>query len=320
MNGQIPLGVDIGSSRVRIASLERCNGMLRLRAVSSRDVPEDASSHGDVARPELVAAVIEEMLEELGTAQRSCVCGIGAPAASLRAVNLPPMSSLERMQTARLEVERHLGRSIDDVVVRIHPERNRRGAYHVGAVARRALTSRVTAARRAGLKVVAVDHEAFALTRCFPSADAIVDVGLERTTLYSFTGQDYAMSWTATGGASITQTIQRELNLEVHAAERRKRIVGIAGSGESAVTNLVREIAALVEGAKSQGPRRGGLCLVGNGSRIAGIEERLSERLGVRVDRSAPSLELDERVPLDVARRAMADWGLAIGLAMWSRS
>jgi Tfp pilus assembly PilM family ATPase len=320
MIGGAVLGIDIGSSRVRIATLECSKGKPRLHAVAARDVPVDAATHAEVARPELVAALIEEMLEELDTRERRCVCGIGAPAASLRSMRLPAMTSFERMQTARIEVERQLGRNLDDIVVRIHPARRRRGVYDIGAVARRVLASRVATVRRAGLKVVAVDHEALALRRCFPLVDAIVDVGLERTTFYSFAEEAHWMSWAATGGAAITEAIGRDLHLEGHVAERRKRIVGIAGAGETAVANLVREIGELVEGSKRNRSPIQRLCIVGNGSRIAGLEDRLGERLGVVVHRPVAAIELDERLPGDVARRAMADWALSIGLALWGQA
>jgi Tfp pilus assembly PilM family ATPase len=317
MIGASMLGVDIGSSRIRIASIYRRNGKPYLRAVVARDVPSEAVTPAEVARPELVSALIEEMLGELGTRERRCVCGIGVPAASLRLMRLAPMTSLERMQTARLEVERQLGRKIDDVVVRIHPSAHRPGVYDVGAVARHALASRVSAVRGAGLRVVAVDHEALALRRLFPDVDAFVDVGLERTTVYSFSEADYAMSWTATGGAAITETIRRDLHLEAHTAEQRKRIVGIAGAGESAVADLVREVGALVTSAARPRPPSAALCVVGNGSRIVGLDDRLRRCLGVGIRYAKPTIELDDRVQDDVARRAMPDWALSIGLALW---
>jgi Tfp pilus assembly PilM family ATPase len=128
------------------------------------------------------------------------------------------------------------------------------------------------------------------------------------------------MTWTATGGAAVTEAIRRDLNLEPHIAEQRKRVVGIAGAGESAVVELVREIGALIEtGRRGRAPIVS-LCVVGNGSRLPNLEDRLGERLGVAVHRTLPAIALDERLPPEVARRAKTDWALAIGLAMWTRA
>jgi len=320
MRSAISLGLDIGSSRVRLALVERVAGKPRLHAVAARDLPADVATHGEVVRPELVAASIEEMLAELNTDERRCVCGIGTPSASLRSLRLPTMTSLERTQMARLDVERQLGRKIDDVVVRIHPVPERAGTYQVGAVARRALATRVAAARRAGLRVIAVDHEAMALRRCLPFADAIVDIGQDRTTCYAFSESECSMTWTGTGGASVTHTIGRDLQLEFHTAERRKRIVGTAGAGERAISDLIREIAHMFEASKKMQRGAGTMCVVGNGSRVNGLEDRLRDRLGIAYRPNAAAVELGDRVPADVSHRAMADWSLAIGLALWSRT
>ena len=86
----LPLGVDLGSTRVRIALVEASReGSVRIRAIVARDLPDAAVSMLEIEQPALVAAVLEEMLDEIGSRQRHCVLALGAPACTLRIVRFP---------------------------------------------------------------------------------------------------------------------------------------------------------------------------------------------------------------------------------------
>ena len=95
----MPLGLDLGSTRVRLASAH-CNA-----AVATRDLPDDAVTPEAIAEPDLVAAIVEDLRHELGSKERRCVLSLNAQAAVLRGVRFPNMSTMERRQAARFEAD-----------------------------------------------------------------------------------------------------------------------------------------------------------------------------------------------------------------------
>ena len=316
----LPLGVDIGSTRVRIACAELDRtGRICLRAVVARNVPARiVASDGSISEPHALAALIAEARAELGVRECRAVAALGAPAATLRVVQLPRMTRIERIRAARFEAERFTAGELDDhaPIVRIYPA-EKRDCWAIGAVRADMLATCAQTLRLARLRPVAIDHTANALRRALTSGDAIADVGSERSTLYAFSERG-PLAWTlAHGGAEVTRSIAGELAIDYATAERRKRILGVCGAGTDARARLVEGLAALVEAARLRLPIQL-VSLTGNGARLTGLKERLETACGAAIDIPAAA-SLDTRAyPIDVVRAAAPDWSLAVGLALWS--
>lgn len=315
----LPLGIDIGSTRVRIAAGEKNRaGEVRVRAVVSRDLPDDAANRA-LEEPAYIAAAIEDLLVEIGGKERRAVLSIGAPSAVLRHVKFPKMSWAERLRAARFESQRWAGFDSDEVrsVVRVRPVPGSDGVYAVGAALSSALERRVALAAAAGLRVLAVDYEACALRRLFASVDAIVDVGAWRSTLHVYGTQGPAAIVVELGGESVTRAIAQELSIERGAAEKRKRILGCAGAGGEAQDRLIAAVSAAVERVRARNPIES-IAVTGNGARLSDFPGDLARATGARVEMTiAPLLESAE-YPVDVLRAAAPDWSLAAGLLTWS--
>src|SRR5579883_398079 len=199
----LPLGIDIGTTRLRVAHAVRGADGPQVRAVAVRDISAGAATSGAIADPPYVAALLEEALRELKTPERRCVAAIGAPGASLQPITLPSMTRFERDSAARFEAERYVDFPMSEAVVRVHPA-GTPGCYVLGVVRTSILSGRVESLRRAGLKPLAIDHEAFALARAFPQFDAVVDVGCERTALHAVCASVPSSFYAPGGGAQIT--------------------------------------------------------------------------------------------------------------------
>ncbi len=316
----LPLGIDLGSTRVRVAVGEsNREGSVRMRAIVSRDVPDEAVSPLGVEQPGLVAALLEEMLSEIGSRERRCVLAIGAPAGVLRTVRFPKMSWAERLRAARFEAQRFAGWDLDDdgSIVRTHPLDRPSGIYAVGVTRTASIDSRVRTMRLAGLRAVAVDHDAFAMRRMFPQCDAIVDVGADRSSVHVFSGTGPMSLTTLSGGAAITRGIATELSIDVPTAERRKRILGCAGAGVSAREEVVNSIASLIDRARARGTVNR-IVLTGNGARLPSFAHELEEATSAITEAPVPEILHTAAYPEDVVRAAAPDWTLAASLAAWS--
>jgi Tfp pilus assembly PilM family ATPase len=315
----LPLGIDVGSTRARIALAEaHRSGSMRIRAIVARDLPGGATKALSIAEPELVAAVLEEMVAELGTRERRCVLALNARGGIVRTVVFPRMTWAERMRAARFEAQRFCGWDLEAerAVVRVHCSDRSTGSFVVGVARPDALHTRVASARKAGLRTIAVDHEAFALRRVFSDCDAIVDVGSEVSAIHVFSDRGQASVVVELGGSSITIGIARELSIDVATAERRKRILGCAGAGLEARCDIIREIGSAIERARS-GSQIQRVVVTGNGSRIPNFTRELEQAAEVRAEMPVPELLRIEAYPEDVVRAASPDWALAASLATW---
>jgi Tfp pilus assembly PilM family ATPase len=228
------------------------------------------------------------------------------------------MTSVERYTAARYEAQRYVAFSIEEAIVRVYPLERGTHLWAVGVARASALKHRIDALRKARLKAVAVDHESYALGRALEGFDAIVDIGHHRSTLHVVSGPAPLTLQAYSGGADITRAIERELSVDNGTAEKRKRIVGTAGAGESAKAALVSDIAALVARARLT-HRVTRIALVGNGARLAGLAGDIETAIGLHVEIPVAGALHAGAYPQDVARSAGPDWALATGLALWKQ-
>lgn len=313
----LPLGIDIGTTRVRVVEAVATPQGPRIRAVAVRDASAGSSSSGSLTDPEYVAALIEDAIAELGTPQRRCVCAIGEPDALLRPLKLPKMTSAERERAARFEGQRYIEYPIEEAVVRVHAVDASAGLWALGLARSSALLTRIAAIRAARLRAVAIDHEACALSRALPGFDAIIDIGHQRTSMHIVTDKTPATLQAYNGGADLTRAIERELSLDAHTAEKRKRILGTAGAGERARAALTADIAALIQNARqTQAISR--VALVGNAARLSGLAAEIEAASGALCEMPVSDALRSDGYPEDVLGSSAPDWTLAAGLALWS--
>lgn len=309
----LPLGVDLGSSRARIAFAQRDReGHARVSAVISRELPEGEEL-------DLTAALLEEMIAELGVRERRCVMALGVPEACVRSLRFPRMSSLERRRAATFEAARFSGWEIDTEpsTVRVHPLDAQTGLFAVGVAKNAALMQRCKIAKMARLNVVAIDQDAFALRRSFSNCDAILDIGLARTALHVYAPSGLR-SWSIEGGgADITQGIARDLSIDRLVAEKRKRVLGTAGAGTQACRDLLAAIASGVERARSTAVISR-IAVTGNGARLPGLLVPLEAATSANIEMPVGDALHGDAYPEDVVRAAAPDWNLAAALATWS--
>lgn len=315
----LPLAIDIGTTRIRALEAEPNAGEMFVRAVAVRELSAGSSTPGCLGAPEYIATLLEDTLAELGTRERRCVCAIGEPDALLRPLVLPKMTMLERERAAKFEAQRHVDYPVEEAVVRIHAIDTIQGLWALGVARSSAIDARLAALRAAGLKPVGIDHEACALVRALPGYDAILDIGYQRTSLHVVTKQTPVTLHAYNGGADVTRAIERDLSIDTHSAEKRKRILATAGAGERARAALASDITSLIAHARAtQAISR--VAVVGNAARLAGITADIELATGASCEIPVSEVLRRSRYPEDVIRSSAPDWTLAAGLALWSAS
>ncbi len=314
----LPLGIDIGATRLRIAHAHDWGEGPRIRAVAVRELAAESFTSGESAASDYVRTLIDDMLIELGTRERRCVAALGEPDAVLRQLPFPRMTGAERERCARFEAARYADFPVEESAVRIHPIAGDGQNWALGIARKPALERRVAALRAAKLKVMAIDHEACALARALPTFDAILDVGHRRASLHALGTAVPRTLQSFGGGSDITRAIERDLAVDERSAEKRKRILGTAGAGERAKATLTSDIAGLIQSARERTDVRS-VALVGNGARLPGFACDLEAATGVRCEFPIADALRGEQYPDDVVRSGAPDWTLATGLALWGQ-
>jgi len=302
----LPLGVDVGAARTRVAQAELdARGRPVLVAVASRATGDDA------------AAALAGARAELRTRERRCVLAIAPPDAAVRSVVLPAMGTRERTRAARFEALRFVDMPPADAAVRVVRER---GDGCIVGVARRTVLDRLVAvARRAGLRPLAVDDAALALLRAYPDAGAIVDVGTRATLLVVPREPVPLARVVGDGGDALSSALAASLGIDAAAAEARKRSIGMGGAAEHASAAMIDAIAsALVAHRAATATDVRSVVLTGNGARLAGFAAALERAIAIPVAAGVLDGAAATAYPPDVVRAASPDWALAVGLALWA--
>ncbi len=298
----LPIGVDVGSKRVRACAIVRCDGLLRVERVSTVDIVA-----GDVE------AALGAAIRALDSREKRCVLAARPPDATLWLATFPPMRSAERERAAAFSVRD--GGDARAFVTRVRAF----GAdtFACGSIARAALDRAVARSRRVGMRPVAIDFEAFAWRRAAPNADAVLDVGAEMSRLMVFGSHVPEVSVIPIGGDAFTQAMQNAIGIDAAQAEDRKRESGLGSCGLAEMQALAARVFEIVTGLRARGfADVRTLMLGGNGSRIVRLSDILADALGCTVVRE-DRFSIESAYPPDVFRAASADWSVAIGLALY---
>jgi Tfp pilus assembly PilM family ATPase len=305
----LPLGIDIGRTRVRVALSERtAGGAPQLVAVAAREHDGD---------PE---AALRAAYDELETPERRCVLALAPPDALLCSTDLPPMSRWERARAARFEAARFIDYPIAEAAVTVVPARAA-GRWTIGIARRSALADAVRAAKHARLRTLGIDDAAFALQRVYPEAGVAIDLGADATRVIVF-GRDVPfVARIPIGGTQLTASIAQALGIHTDEAEERKRRNGFAGAGDAQRDILLAAVTEALANAPADGYAvSGDVILCGNGSRIPGFDAALERATGYCVRVAELPAQTSQELPPDVLRACAPDWSIAYGLCLWNHA
>ena len=149
----LPLGVDLGASRVRVAALVRdATGRTRLLATGGADIVDDPRE------------ALRLALEAIPRVERRGIAAIRTCDARLRSIRFPNMRMTELRRAVRFEGVSMFGESVDEDTIAV---RSATIGPQTLVAAAPALKVRATidVLMSCGIRVMTVDHEACILAR-----------------------------------------------------------------------------------------------------------------------------------------------------------
>jgi len=188
------LGLDIGSSAVKIVALQKSDVGYSITAVGIRDIT--AGEDDDQHRMQTVKA-IRECLEHIKVKTKMVVCGVSGPEVAVRDFEFPPLSAEDIEAAVQLEASQVCPFSVSDSAVDYHliPNGDDKTRGVLVAATNTLIAGKVQLAKEARLNCVLMDVDGLALLNCFNGLTngdeksetnqtvAILNVGGSRTTL-----------------------------------------------------------------------------------------------------------------------------------------
>jgi type IV pilus assembly protein PilM len=242
MAGGTVVGLDIGSSLIKVVEMKRSGGGVEVTALDIAPTPSEAFANYEIIDPQLLGKAVKELLSKARITAKRVVTSLSGQMAVVRVIDIPQLQGKELADTMRYEVERQVPFGTSQVVMD-YQKVDRPEGYAEGqnmdvlmAVAREDLVNRhVDVLFSAGLKPAAIDVEPLAAGRAIlelgngVSSDpghtvVIVNIGANNTDILIYRDRLIAFPRNLPiAGENFTRAIADYMQVDMATAENYKR-------------------------------------------------------------------------------------------------
>ncbi|HPB49646.1 MAG TPA: type IV pilus assembly protein PilM [Myxococcota bacterium] len=339
------VGLDIGSSAIKLVRLKQTSGSWALQAFSLGHLPPDAIVDGRIMNFSVVIERLRELMREAGVKGGSCAIAVSGSSLIVKRLSLPEMTRQELADSIVWEAEQYIPFDIKDVNVdaQIINSKAGQGQMDVMMVAAKkdVVNEYVSVAAEAGLTTEVVDVAIFAALNMFEAnytipADqtiALLNIGSNQINVGIMAGGAIAFTRDiSTGGSRLTAEIQRQFNVSWEEAEAFK--TGAESSLSSStiardVNKLAEKVCDTIVGeiqrsldfyvATTVNANVNRLYLTGGSAQLPALIRALERRIEVPVELVNPfrNISVDARkFDIDLLQRAAPVAGVCVGLAL----
>jgi len=239
-----PIGIDIGSSAVKVAQVHLKNNVPSLSMFSIRELPHEAVNNPE-ERKRVLPVVLREIVRE-NNLKGEVYSAMSTNTVQIKNITLPAMPLNEVDGAIRWEVQQLGGARIEniayDYVILNKPKRS--GVEHIEALvvisAKENILEHIKLLESAGLRALAVEVDSFSLFQNLDFAQATapdevviaLDCGAEATRMNMITNKELRfVRMLSTGGGLLTRNIRDYCGVSYKEAEVLKRQYGLSSLG-----------------------------------------------------------------------------------------
>jgi type IV pilus assembly protein PilM len=324
--GKRLVGLKIGASQLAAARVVN-NGVPELVQVARMELDPGLVVGGELREPELLADVLRSFFRKHGLPRQGIRLGVASNRIGVRVLEIVGIENEQQLENAvRFRAQEVLPIPLDEAVLdfQVLGQRTDEEGNPVTkillVVAYRELVDRyVSACKKAGLRLVGIDLEAFALLRAMgePRSEAdgpaeaavvVVSIGHDRSTFAVSDGRvcefTRVLEW---GGSTLDVAIARELDMAPSEAEPVKHGLTLGSESvpegltpEQALTareavrrqlqTFARELVSSLQFYQNQPGSLGigEIVITGGTAHLGGLAEELQKLIGVRVSVGDP--------------------------------
>ncbi len=304
-------GLDIGSSSIKIAEIAEGPDGYVLQNYASVPLAKGIITDGLIVNPNALVERIKELLKISHCKARAVVTSLSGYSVIAKKIGFPSMDEESLRELISDEIEKYLPfgdmKDVNFDFQILGPSEMSPGQMEVFLVAAKkdVVQSYIDTFRKAGLEVVIMDVDSFALETMYEEnydyghedVCILVSIGASMTNINVVKGgasifiRDFPL-----GGYSITENLQDKTGVSFEEAERVKLEKALSGDEQSKeellnyADPLLLEIERSVDYFRSTYPGKfiKQILLCGGTARMPGIGEALLQRLNVEVEIANP--------------------------------
>ncbi len=301
------VGLDIGSSSIKLVEAEKKRGGWVVRAFHSVTLPEDTIVDGEIVNHAAVVEAIRALIKESGVRVKQVCTSVAGSSVIIKHIAIPKTGPKELEDQVYWEAEQYIPFDMKEISLdfEVVQEDMGDGKMDILLVAAKKdfIDKRLAAIREIGLQPEVLDVDVLALANVFwenydmtpDNAVVLVDVGASLTKINIVSDSTTIFTRdVAVGGKNLTQEIQNKLGISFQEAEVLKIDACSTGQIPEEVLPLVSAISENIAlevrrsldfyaASPTQLPITS-IYLCGGGSRIPGFSNMLSEMVGFPVE------------------------------------
>lgn len=346
------LGIDIGTSGIKIVEIGREGGRPRLLTYAYTERWPDETGAGYLEQTNFTAELVKKMVVKAKTKSKSVISGLPGSSVFSSVITVPELSGKELQAVIEAQATKLIPLPITEVILdwkpmtapgeqkKIKPKsgeisKTKTMQIILTAAAKSMVKKYIDIFKKTDLKLASLETEAFALIRSLVGRDksviAILDVGAVRTNLIMVENGVPVLSRSiALGGLNFTRNIAAMMQMDLKSAEHFKRdtksVATIFEGGQIPKTleqlyvpigNEVKYSFNLFTGQSKEPKKIEKLILTGGSAVLPQLASYLTNLLGINAyigDPFARVLSHEELRPVlnEIAPR----FAVAVGLAM----
>ncbi|MCX6785790.1 MAG: type IV pilus assembly protein PilM [Candidatus Komeilibacteria bacterium] len=262
------LGVDIGTASIKIVELAPLGGKPKLVTYGYIDIASDIVHSRSAQTQQIIAVSLKKLLQKAKVGTSAALAALPTFSVFNSIISLPPMSAKDLGSAVKWEAKKYVPMPLEEMILdwklidgaAASAAAKNSPKITPAAAKPKDLRILVTAApktlvnryleifRAAGLKLMSLETEAFALARSLIGADKstvlVVDIGSITTDICIIENSLPILNRSIdVGGLIITKAIAASLNINLDRAEQFKRDYGLSLSAQDAQKGINKTIA-----------------------------------------------------------------------------
>ncbi|HMI86559.1 MAG TPA: type IV pilus assembly protein PilM [Polyangiaceae bacterium] len=337
------VGVDIGSSSIKVCQLRESRKGLELVRLGFEQLPAQTIVDGHVMNSGAVVETLSRIFQDRKIKQRDVAMSVSGQSVIIRKITVPMMTPAELAEQIQWEAEQHIPFDIKDVqidyeVLRRRPEAGQMDLLLVAAK-KDEISDYAQLARDAKLRPQVVDIDAFTIQNIFEFSRglppeqtvALINVGASLSTLNIVArGVSTFTRDIANGGNLISDEIRKRLGISFEQAEDFKCGRAEAGAPPFQVAQVMESVIDSIAGeiqrsldffmATSGEAEIARIYLMGGTARIALLPQAIERRARVQVEVFSPLEKIAaDTTSIDPAMLSVVSAQLAVALGLSMR-
>ena len=340
-SGKNLIGLDIGSSSIKVVELKEEKGMPVLQQLGIVPLSPETIVEGAIIDSYDLINVMKHVASSYHIKNRKVAVSVSGTPVIVKRLTLAFMTEKELSESIDWEVERYLPFDLSEVNIDYHvlksDEKKNQLDVLIAAVKKDTIEEYLSVVSEAGFKLTVVDVDAFAVENTYQfnieaSGEATILVNLGASLMNINILSDGATTFTrdiALGGDSFTKEIQKQIGNTFDDAERLKTEMELDSAQEIIINNVLDTAKSAVanEILKSinfynstyEGKEVNKIVLSGGTALMVGMAQSIQAALNIPTEIMAPfeKMEINEKtVDRDLIDRSAPTFAVAFGLAL----